>query len=111
MIKNNFFIMVICILVVIFDFFLFWGIIPKQIGHHESRDKTILNKDKYIKALKKAVIIQSIIYGVLIILIVGVLKNLKMHEIMFIMTGYIAIRYGINYRIEKKYVIKNSSTK
>lgn len=111
MIKNNFFIIVICIAIIAFDFLLWWKIIHQQIDYHESHGNTILNKDKYLKALKKAVIIQIIIYSIVIVLILGVLKNLKMHEIMFIMTGYMAIRYGINYRIEKKYVIKNSSTK
>lgn len=109
--SSSLFIIVICIVIIICDFLIWWGIIPKQIDHHKSRGKTILNENKYIKALKKAIIMQIIIYSILIILIVGFLKNLKIYEITFIMTGYLIVRYVVNYKIEKRYIIKNSNTK
>lgn len=101
---NNLIIIVILISSVIFSFLVSWMRIPKEILYYKKCGKTISNEDKFIKALKKADIIQTIIYSLLIIISYPYSKELKPYKLSFIITGYLFIKWAIYYKIQRKYV-------
>lgn len=97
---------IICLISIIVYFLFWWTYIPKDVSAHKKRGEIILNEDKYIKTLKKAIISESFIYGIIVIVVIYVLRNLSIIQTILIITGYGIIKMIIHYKIDKKYICK-----
>lgn len=90
------------ILCLIVNFTFHWTLIPKNIKHAKESGKTLLDENNFVKALKKEVIIQNIILGLIIIL--AILNILVSYKLNLAIAVYLLIDDIIYCKINKKYM-------